>query len=407
MNKILKISIIFFCLIVLCTSFAFATTPLLNTSLDEVVDTSLNNVVTNTDSQLENKDDVITFSNYEDILKDDITNTLNSTNNEEEYEVEENVIIEDVVNEDLHLVGVNINISSPEVNGDIFAVGENIVIAGKVNGNVYAASENVEILGEVEDVYIFTENFVLKENGVCESLKILSDQIEIEGVVNQDVYALSNNINIEKNDTAKIGGVLYATGMVTGATNKVNEISNLEIQIEDEEQLLTVLFNVIRIVYLMYVALSGVLIIGIIVLVTKKREEYRSEIRELAGKDVLQGIINWLICIGISIGLLFTVIGIPLAIIFILLIWFLFWKINIPIAAVELSKFALKDCSNSKWKIFFMAILIFVAITFIQLVPYIGSLIKYVISLYGFGFIYRKLFKREKNNKIEVEIVEE
>ena len=151
----------------------------------------------------------------------------------------------------------------------------------------------------------------------------------------------------------------------------------------------------------MYVALSGVVIIGIIVLVTKKREEYRSEIRELAGKDVLQGIINWLICIGISIGLLFT------AIVFILLIWFLFWKINIPIAAVELSKFALKDCSNSKWKIFFMAILIFVAITFIQLVPYIGSLIKYVISLYGFGFIYRKLFKREKNNKIEVEIVEE
>ena len=116
MNRILKISIIFFCLIVLCTSFAFATTPLLNTSLDEVVDTSLNNVITNIDSQIENKDDIITFSNYEDILKDDITNTLNSTNNEEEYKVEENVIIEDVVNEDLHLVGTNINISSPEVN---------------------------------------------------------------------------------------------------------------------------------------------------------------------------------------------------------------------------------------------------------------------------------------------------
>ena len=88
-------------------------------------------------------------------------------------------------------------------------------------------------------------------------------------------------------------------------------------------------------------------------------------------------------------------------------LWIIFWKITIPVAAIEIAKAILKRETKSKVLVWFIAFIIFTLAQAAVFIPSVGGLIKGIVSLYGFGFIYRKLFKREKNNKIEVEIVEE
>lgn len=380
MKRILKISNILIILFILFTTISFANTT--NTLVNE----NLN-------------EDIMLISEDEVIENNEINRDL--------FITQDNIAVEENVNGSLYLIGNNINVSSPEINGNIFAIGDKITIGGKINGSVYAIGTDVEVCGDIEDLYLITDDLEIMEQGICRDVKVIANQIEVSGLVNRDLYAFSNGVNIENTDTSKVGGVLHITGNVTGQTDRVNEISKIDVQVEKNDEIIEAISNVFKTVYFISTAITAFAIIGVVVLCTKKRDVYKSEVKEMFLKDFLQGAVNWVICAIIILILILTIVGIPLAILLTGIIWLLFWKFNLPIASIELSKFVLKDNSNSKWLIFLVAFIIFLVIHYISLVPIIGELIKYIISLYGFGFMYRKIFKRNTEPKIEAEIVKE
>lgn len=320
---------------------------------------------------------------------------------------QDNVVIDEIVNGSLYLVGNDIKVMSPEINGNVFALGNEIEISGKINGSVYAISYDIEISGDVEDLYIITNDLEILEKASCRDVKVIGNSVDVEGLINRDLYAISNEVNIKNAENSNVNGVLYATGNVTGKTDKINEISKIDINFEKNNVFAETFVKVVRTIYFISTSVMAFLIIAIIVLCTKKCDVYKTDIQEMFLKDTLSGIVCWCVCILITIALCITIIGIPFAIFFAGIIWLLFWKINLPIASIEISKFILKNNTNSKWKMFFVAFVVFVGIQLIDLIPMVGSFIKYIISLYGFGFIYRKVFKRDKERKIEVEIIEE
>ena len=258
-----------------------------------------------------------------------------------------------------------------------------------------------------KDLTDLTNDLEILKQASCRDVKAIGNNIEIEGNVGRDLYAISSNVNIENTDEASIGGTLYATGNVTGTTDRANEISKMDIKIEKNDKLFDAFAKVFKTFYFISTSVFALVVIGILVLCIKKSDIYISDVKEMFVTDAIHGFGYWMVSILIVIALSITVLGIPLAILFACIIWFLFWKINIPIATIEISKFVLKNNSNSKWMIFIVAFIIFLGVQIISSIPVLGTIIKYIISLYGFGFMYRKLFKRDKENKIEVEIVEE
>lgn len=351
---------------------------------------------------------VVTTENLnQDVMSISEDVPVNNEVNSDVFITQENVLVDERVNGSLFLIGDNVKVSSPEVNGNVFVIGNEIEITGKINGSVYAISTDVEISGETEDLYLITNDLEILRQASCRDVKVIGNSVEVEGLVNRDLYAISNEVDIKNTENSKVNGVLYATGNVIGRTDKINEISKMDIRIEKNDVFLNAFAKIVRTIYFISTAIMAFAIIAVIVLCTKKNEVYRSDVKEMFFKDALHGLVCWLICILIVMALALTIIGIPLAMLFAGIIWLLFWKINLPVASIELSKFALKNNSTSKWMIFFVAFLIFLGIQIIDLVPVLGGLVKYIISLYGFGFMYRKIFKRDKESKIEVEIVEE
>lgn len=333
--------------------------------------------------------------------------TRNNEVNSDVFITQDNVVVDEVVNGSLFLIGDNIKVLSPEVNGNVFSIGNEIEITGTINGSVYAISNDVEVAGKIEDLYLITNDLEILGNASCRDIKVIGNSVEIEGLVNRDLYAISNEVNIKNTENSKINGILYATGNISGRTDKINEISKMDLKIEKNNVFAETFVKVVRTIYFISTSVVALLIIAIIILCTKKSDVYKTDIQELFFKDTLSGIVCWCVCILITIALCITIIGIPFAILFGAIIWLLFWKINLPVASIEISKFILKNNTNSKWKMFFVAFIVFVGIQVIDLIPVLGSFIKYIVSLYGFGYIYRKLFKKDKENKIEVEIVEE
>lgn len=327
--------------------------------------------------------------------------------NSDVFITQENVNVTESVNGSLYLVGDNIRVSSPKVNGNIFAIGNEIKIDGNVEGCVYVISNEIEVSGKINDLYLITDELEVLGNAICRDIKMIGNKIEIFGTVTRDLYAFSSNIDIKDGENTKIGGIISTTGNVTGRTDKANEISKVDIKIEKNDAFLNAFAKTVRTFYFISTAVMAFVIIGIFVLCSKKSDVYKSEVKEMFLKDTLNGLVYWMICILITIVLMITILGIPFAILFASIIWLLFWKINLPVASIEISKFVLKDNANSKWMILAVAFAIFIVVQLIAIIPVLGTLAKYIISLYGFGFMYRKIFKREKETKIEATIINE
>lgn len=339
-------------------------------------------------------------------ISEEEENTLNEINSDV-FITQENVNVTDAVNGSLYLIGNNVRVSSPKVKGNVFVIGNEIVIDGNIDGCVYAIGTEIEVLGTVNDLYLITNELEILENAICRDIKIVGENVEIAGDITRDLYALSGNIEIKDTENSNVGGIITTTGNVTGRTDKVNDISKIEVKVEKNNEFINAFVKAIKTFYFISTAIMAFVIIGIIVLATKKQDVYKSEVKEMFLKDTLNGLIYWAISILITIALMITVLGIPVAMLLAGVIWFLFWKINIPVASIEFSKFVLKDNTNSKWMVFIVAFAIFVIVQLISSIPVLGALIKSIISLYGFGFLYRKIFKRDKEAKIEATIINE
>lgn len=391
MKNILKVTTIFLILSMIFVSMSFATSV----------------------RDIEMKEDQKEILNLMTSENDEIISSDENTVNSDLFLSEESISVEENINGNVYLIGDVVNIASERIDGNVFVLGNNVTINSNINGSIYVLGTNLTISGSANDIYALSENMSILENTICRDLKVLGTTINVSGIINRDLYVAVGQVEIT--ETGKVNGILSSAEEVLGNTDNVNEIQIIEDTTTDieasEEQIQEIgksIVNGISIFFFISAEMTGLIIIAIIVGFTSKKRIQNSDFKENGLMDTIYGLAYFGLAIAIIIALMFTIIGIPVSILLALILWFIFWKITIPVASIEIAKAILKRETKSKVLVWLLAFVIFTLAQCANFIPTVGGLIKGIVSLYGFGYMIRSVIRKNKaedSNEPEVEIL--
>lgn len=389
MKKFLKVTAIFLIIMTIFVSISFATS-IKDIEMKESQKDILN-LMTTTENSLIN----------ENVINSDL------------YLSEENISVEENVNGNVYLIGKNVNVVSSRIEGNIFILGDSVTINSNISGSIYVLGNNVSISGTMNDIYAVVDKINILEDSICRDIKVVGTKINISGIVNRDLYGATGQVEIT--ETGKVNGTLSSAKEVLGNTDNVNEIKIIEDITPDinssEEKMQEVSEAIekwINIFFFISAEMTGLIILAIIVGFTSKKKINTSDFKENSLKDTMFGLVYFGLAIAIIIVLMLTVIGIPVSILLALILWFIFWKITIPVASIQITKALLDKKEKSKVFVCFIAFIIFTLIRCINFIPSIGSVFETIVSLYGFGYMIRSIIRKNKEedlNEVEVEIL--
>ena len=381
MKKILKITGIIGILLMLIISKAFATEKLVDANseaLDLLSSSNLN------------------FSD-EEIINTDI------------FLAEDNISLKNTVNGNVYVCGETVEISSENIDGDVFVIGENVIINSNITGNIYVLATNLSLEGNMKDTFIITETMNFNENAVCRDIKVLGANINVDGTINRDLYAATGMVNVS--NTGKIGGLLSCPNEITSNIENINQtqvIKDVAIDFEqleyEIEELMKTLIDGINLFLFLSSEMTGLIIIALIVLFTSKKQINNSELKVHGLMDTVFGLLYFGVAILVIIALVFTLIGIPVSLLLCLILCFIFWKITIPVASIQIAKTILKLENKPKVLVWFIAFLMFTLVQCTVFIPTIGGLIRTIVSLYGFGYMIRSVMRKNKTEDIDSQV---
>ena len=390
MKNILKVITIFFILSMMIVSISFAT------GLSDI-------------EMTEDQKEILNL--MKDPVDDKILSNLNTINSDL-FLCQDNISVEQDIDGNVYLLGEIVNVASKEINGNLFVLGTNVTINSNVNGSIYVLGNNITISGASKNIYALTENLTIAENANCKDIKVLGTNTTVAGIIERDAFFYSGQVEIA--ETGKVNGVLSTSTEILGNTTNVNEIKMIEDITTDlektEEQMQEIgesFAKGILVIFFISAEMTGLIIIAIIVLFTSKKSIQNSDLKENGLMDTVYGLVYFGLVIAIIIGLMFTLIGIPVSILLAFALWIIFWKITIPVAAIEIAKAILKRETKSKVLVWFIAFIIFTLAQAAVFIPSVGGLIKGIVSLYGFGYMIRSTIRKNKaaDSEPEVEIL--
>ena len=328
----------------------------------------------------------------------------NSFKKSDVYLAGDNITIDYIVDGNLFICANTVTINS-EIGGDAFIMAKNLIIEekGYIYSNLFAIAESVEHKGVVYDVFALAQNFNISGGYVYRDLKVACNTLNINGVVGRNAFASCTSINF--NTDGNNNGLIYGN---------LDYSSNSEISIPKNVIKGTVNYNApkvtpeksIRSIIADYILdlgefLAFVLIIWLVCLVLAPK--FLANTNKYVGKQSL-GILGY--------GLL-TLVTVPIACIILILLQLTsgvsLLLLALYILAIILSKSLFIITANnyicSKLKIdkntgiFGMLILSGIVIWAITLIPYIGGLVSFIITVLGLGILVASILpkKAEKN----------
>lgn len=334
------------------------------------------------------------------------------------YVAGQNVEIYGTVNGDLFLAGQNIIIDSENINGDIFAAGSNLTIKGNINGSVRFAGEQFNIDGQVRDnVFFLGQNATVGQEAIVGGhMTAWGQQVSVRGQVagdveggletlavsgqvgkNIDIYVSKDEQALQLTDSAVIGGSVkyYAWKEIT--------ISD-QVQIGGEvifEKMVhkTKPIFAMAIVWHLILKFFGMLVVGmlLIYLWPKFFPHTISRVRKHPWKTLFIGLATLILTPIISIILMITLIGLPLAFI-ILGLWVACLYIAKIMAAWLIGDWLKKKLfAKYKWSnISVLALGVFTYLI-ISKIPIVGWIIIFILFLWAWGVMTNILYKKEIN----------
>ncbi len=319
----------------------------------------------------------------------------------------------EVIDSTLWATGSTVDIAG-EVNGDVFCAGQNVTITGTVRGDVICAGQNVRIAGAVEgDVRVAgqvvmieakiddnltaaSQNFTLSSEGSVEGdASIASNDAMINGAIARDLAVTSTSTtitstigrnvkagieNLSFTSNARVGGsVEYASdneaSVAEGA--QIGSITRTQSK-GDRDGFLTISFGMV-----VYIIIA--LLLVSIVLVLFAPNMFESAAKRTANrpwKTLFVGLAAGIIVPAMFIALLFSVIGIPLAIIG-LHAWLLVLFLGGPFVGYLIGRLLLRDQNNAIVIMLLGSLLLLVT----MFIPIFGFFVLLVTMWMGAGMI--------------------
>lgn len=368
-----------------------------------------------------------------------ITEGENVTANEEVTDGEEEEY--DIIYDDVYLVEDSDYEMNQLIDGNLFLmVNGDLKFTGAVKGSAYLlvngsveftsdayiadalyilASENITINGEVYDIYSFSEGFEIGENTyINRDVRAMANEVKLRGVIYRNAYLNAGTIDV-KDETSEllIGGDFNYTS--TQEFEQIKEVVqygkvNFSLQQESEETVVQEEKIEEKISKYAWGSLSSavyvLVVFGILKLIAPKfGEQIGKDLKEKGIVAFAIGLLVWFILaliIVITIILLFTTLGAPVAII----TWILMFVgiyISPAVFSIALLKILKKEKGNVGAEIAILAV-IAVAIWLLQQVPVVGGIVSLVVATTGLGLVIRNsIVKREEKIENIETVIEE
>ena len=343
----------------------------------------------------------------------------NDTINDNVFAAGNSVTVDGVIKGDLICAASSITING-RVEGDLICAGQNVNINGEITGNVRTAASSVYLNNKVGRNFMAAGGFVnLGSNTqINEDATIGAGNGEVRGKVGRDLTAAGGNIlisgNIGRNaklwvdqnvkqqnqfnknnvplsiaDKSTIGGNLEYTSSKTADISPdasiKGEVKHKAPKNKEANKSFAGFYGWMKIV-----SLFSYLIIGL-VLVSLWREEtihITDLMREKIGPSFGWGLIVLFLTPIIIIALMFTLIGIPLALI-LFAIWMIAVYVSKIIAGIYIGRELIERFWRRKSKSLITAMVIGIIILWIVcMIPLIGWLICLLATLWGLGGIW-------------------
>lgn len=308
------------------------------------------------------------------------------------------------VDGDVFCVGQDITITG-DISGDVICAGQNVHVAGHVNGNIRVAGQSVtiggstarsvsaagqsvtlEAAGEVGGDTSIAGQSVTLNGTVGRDLLVGSDSVIINGIVNRDVQATVTNLTLGSNSRIA-GNLSYVSNndaSRAGGAQIVGNVSRTEPAVGQERGARFgaligggFAFALYMLVALLLIALALVLLIPQFI-----RDATEVALRS-PWKTLLVGILASFLVPVVIAALMFTLIGIPLAML-LLLSWIVIVCISVPFAAYYFGYLLLgKNTTSSIWIMLLGSVIILV----LFMIPFVGFLAWLVSMWFGLGII--------------------
>lgn len=302
------------------------------------------------------------------------------------------VEIEDVIIDGtLFVAGQNVEIKDVTVKGDIFVAGHKVTIESSEVKNIYAAGQFVTIEDETavkRDGYLAGQSVTIDAQmdtlsiganaltiGSNAKINNVDGELETEANISSDAIVENNNLTIapEKEEVDKVPSVL--------------------------DKVLEVIGKIVRLIVLS-------LIIAFIVVKANRADRIKNY---NAGKIATNGAIGFGLCIGlimISIMLLFTVI-LTLVGVMGIFAYISMIMCAAPAGCVVVALKLLNDKEANVKNTLLYTVLVAACLVVVSMIPVIGGIVKFLISLVGMGTLFDIIFIKEKVEKKEVANVTE
>ena len=328
------------------------------------------------------------------------------------YATSNNIVVDGDIAGDLIALAKNITING-RLEGDLITLAQNITVNGEINGNIRAISNTLTVGG----VIARNVNFIGKDLNIEKTAQINWDLLtgalntDIKGVVKGNVDGSGDNIFLAgkigknfnfstNNKTQKItispdaninGDLLYSEDTDLNISEQANIAGNTKIIKQDNNNKNKTTQKIWSFIYTLF----AILIIGLVISTLGKKHlsNLGKLLTENANKTITWGFLTSLIVPLSAIILTFTIIGIPLALIIVIL-WLILLCLGKIIIAILVGKYLLDKFIKNEQS-FTLALIIGVIILWLLCaIPYLGWIISFTASSFGIGLIliYLKKF---------------
>ena len=371
------------------TFFSYATDVNVNTNEEET--TNVNAKETDPSAVSEDENSVNSENTTsDDTLTSDSSTATTTTHDGDLYKTGGDIEITDAINGNVYVAGNSVTVKG-QIGGDLFVIANNLNIDGaQVYGNVFAISTNITLNGLIYDLYGICNTLNVPYNGtVYRDIKVMCNTATIDGVIGGNVYITANQKLTLDADCMIYKDLNYSTP---------SEIEVKDGTVQGNVNYSSSMFKTNAVDYVMSFAYLIVFVLVVWLLMMFIAPKFMEKATRIGKEKVLPslgfGILGIILIPVIAVLLMFTVVGMPISMalmaLYGLLVLITFTVVTLTFANMLANKVKF----FAKFKNLIGIILIALILWALTLIPYVGIIIKLIITIYGFGILMISIFNK-------------
>lgn len=358
---------------------------------------------TSTDETSGTQDEAVAISENEE--ENAVEDTSTNMKKGDVYLSGDDVTVDYIVDGNLYVFAKSVTINS-QIGGDVFAFAETVNVGeqGYVFSNLFTCAKTVNVSGVVYDLYALAQDVQI--NGyIYRDIRVASNSLDIKGTIGRNAYAQSNNITFATAQEGQEKGTVSSAGIVNGNLEygASKEISIPEGAVSGETKYTPINeknSNGVK-TYMLSLGTEIATVIIIWLLCLWLAPKFLNKTNTLLTKKV-PALIGYGILVPILAVVAFVILAIlgitsKIAIIELMLLAVLI-SISSSVFVIATNNIV---CNKLKIEknigIFGMLIVSSAVLWLICIIPYVGSIVRFITSILGLGIITKSILPSDAN----------